>query len=384
MFLNTRNYDAAATEGTGGTPPSDTEAKEFETLSAKVETELTPEEKTKLEGLKGKYNYQAVGSDGKPLTTEQVNAIKEVQTKVDAILAKTEDQRTPEELKYLEDNTEEETPEKGIYELVDELKGEVVSVDYGDVKPDSPEGIVLRENAIADKVAQEIQANIQSKYPQAFRLMQHLAKGGKEEDFYKPENKDFLSVKLTKEDKEAQEQVLRTALSMKGNSPEIIDAVVTAVKDKATLFETANKELEALQNNQKVRGLQEQQLQQQQQLQEQQAVDTFIDTLETKVEKGFDGVIVPVADRQKFAKFFAERSNYENGEFIYRRRIDPAQIDKELKIAYFEFKGGDLKGLAERTAATQRAIKLKQQIKHQVVPKTGGGSAIKHVPMGSV
>ena len=386
------------TEGGGGTPPAGgaagatetpeqkeqkAEISEFQTLLGKEAP--TDAEKARLEVLKGKYDATPKGADGKPLTPEQVQQIKEIQTKVNTILAKEEKDRTPEENKFLEENTEEEKPDaKSIYEQVDELRGEKLEVEYGDIDPVSPQGILLREETIADRATAAAEAEIRAKFPRAYALMLHLSQGGKEEDFFKPQNQDFSKVTISESDKAGQENILRTALGLKGNSPAIIDAVITSIKDKGTLLETAKAELEALQQDQKKRETELANKTRETRAKEMQDMGKFASDLQGAVEKGFDGVVVPVKDRKEFIKFVGERIHYNDGEFRVVSKLDPKELAKALKVAYFEFKGGDIGGLAERTAKTLNARKLKQSINLEIVPKGTGSAAPRFTPLSQI
>lgn len=383
----TRYYDPTPQEGgAGGTPPvNETEVKEFEALEAKGD-QLSAEERVKLEAYKAKYDRVPVGSDGKQLTAEQVLAFKEIETKVNAIIAKPEAERTPDEVKYLLDNTEEETPTKSIYEQVDELRGEKLEVNYGEVKPESPEGILLREQTLEQRAALNVEKWIQHNHPRAYEFLAHLANGGKEEEFYKPENKDYLSVKLEKDNKVEQERILRAALELKGNSSEIIEAVVLAVKDGSKLFETATKELETLQQLQKQRQEAVVKATTAKQQKEQERLSFIVDELETKVSKGFAGIVIPTLEQPKFARYVADRINYDvsTDKYSMTKELDPKQLEKELQSAYFEFKGGDLKALVERKAETQNTRKIKGAVKYQAVVKTSAGGEKQRVPMSQL
>lgn len=370
------------TPGDNGKPDPSTETAELQALIGKGT--LSDTEKARLTELQSKYDATPIGADGKPLTPEQIASIKEVETKVNAILAKEESARTPEEVKFLLENTEEEGNNKSIYEQVDELRGELIEVEYGDVDPLSPEGILLREETIADKAAEAAQEEIRARFPRAYALMLHLSQGGKEEDFFKPQNQDFSKVTITTEDKAGQENILRTALALKGNSPTIIDVIITSLKDKGALEATAKTELEALQQSQKQRETQLAAKAREIKAKEVQDLGKLATDLQTSVEKGFDGVVVPVKDRKDFIKFIGERINYNNGEFHVVSKLDPKELNKVLKVAYFEFKGGDINSLADRTAKTLIARKLKNGINYSIVPKGTGGTPNRNVPLSQL
>lgn len=356
--------------------PSDSE-KETQELTELVgkEASLDDAGKTRLAELRGKYEVVLKHEDGTPLTAEEAKVYRETETKVNAILSKPEAQRTADEIKFLKENTEDENT-ASVYDQVDELTGIKYEIDYGDVDPLTPQGIALREDHIADKAIEAFDNQLKAKYPRAYQLMLHLDAGGREDDFFKPENSNFKAIVLKKDDVAGQEAALRLALTAKKLSPAIIDAAVTNVKDSGSLFETSKAELEAMQKVQEAVEQQRAAVEQQRRQREEADMRGFADLLDNSIQKGFDGVVIPATDRAKFAKFIGDRIDYQNGTFYTVKTIDPKELAKELKVAYFEFKGGDLKGLVERTATTQNTLKIKSKIKQEFIPKspTAGGT----------
>lgn len=375
MFIRHPYFEIGA-DGGGGTPPAPTEQQEFETLSAKDPATLTPEEKTKFEGLQAKYQVVEKDADGNILTPEKKQELVELQNKLEAIAAKDVKDRTKEEQELFEKYEDKPTfTVADLYKKVDELAEFEYEIEYGDVKPDSPEGILLRENVIRDVAVQEYVEQMRATMPRAYEFLTHIANGGKEEEFFAIQNKDFLNVVIDKNDKGAQESILRTALQIKGNSPEQIDAVVTYFKDNGKLLEQANKELEALQNNQKAVKAKEERDAAEAAKAERAAKQEMYTSIQNSIVSGFDTVVVPKDEQAAFTKFVAGRVYYDKGGFVVKKNLDAKELAKELKVAYFEFKGGDLKSLAERTAATKQAAKFKSLIVRDVVPKGNGATA---------
>lgn len=353
----------------GGTPPpAGDEAKEFETLLGKDAKTYTEAEKTRFEELKGKYNISYTGADGKPLTPEQIAALKETEAKVKAIIDKPEDQRTPEEVKFLADNTEPDGAQPTVYDKVNELR-EMEPIDYGDLDPTSPEGIAHREDIIEERAIDAFERDLASKYPDAYRYMMHLAGGGKKDDFFAPQNEDFRSIKIEANDKKGQEVIMRKALSLRGMSDELVDITVTALKDSGKLLETSQKELELLQAQQTQREQDNAKKVQEQRKKEENDINGFFDTVQGMVNKGFDNIEIPSADRDPFMKFLAAGIQYQNGVMFRVKRLDAKELAKELKVAYFDFKGGNLKDLVDRKAKSNQALRLKQSIKPTITPK---------------
>lgn len=385
-FYRSPDAPEGGTGAAGGNPPDAAalEQKEFDDLSAKDAATLTPEEKTKFTTLQAKYEKQYLDDKGNALTPDQIKVAKETEAKFNAILAKPEDQWTEDEKKFVNEN-QDPGETKPLYELVDEIRGTSYEIDYGDIDPASPDGIALREEEVASQGAREFEATLKEKYPRAYQFFMHQSNGGKEEDFFKPENTDFKSLTISKDDKASQEKALRLVLAAKGNAPAIIDALITATKDSGTIYELAKSELEALQAVQTEREKQAEERNRQVVAKQQSDYAQFGNTLDTLIEKGFEGSLIPVKERQAFRKFFTDQIDYQNGVFFSVNRLNLAELSKAVKVAYFNFKGGDLKGLAERTAKTQQAIKFKKQIVTKTVPKGNGNAGGKHyVPIGDL
>jgi hypothetical protein len=393
MFVNKPHFAPDPDNGNGGgTPPPTTppttppagadpaeaEVAELEGLLDKDETTLTDVEKTRFTELKGKYDIAPTGTDGKPLTPEQVAAAKEVKVKVSAILAKAEDQRTAEEVKYLTDNTEADpTDPTNVYQRVNELRefADDFEIDYKGYDPLSPEGIVEREVALEKFAIQGWENEIASKFPRGYQFLMHLSTGGKEEDFFKPENQDFKSIKLETTDKKGQETVLRNALRAKGITPAIIEVSITGLKDGGNLYEAAKAELEALQVIQTQQEEQRARQVQALKAKEDADINAFYDAAEASIKKGFDNVSIPVAEQASFMKFLGNQIDYHNGKLYKVKELNQKELAKELKVAYFEFKGGDLKGLVERKAKSEQALRIKGAIKHSIKPKSNAGGS---------
>lgn len=375
--------------GGGGNPPAtptaeQVQAQEQAELSSfleKGEAALTPEEKAKFEVLKGKYDIEEVDENGAPLSKEAKEAKAKLEKQLDEIRKKPEANRTLAEVKLLEDNTPKS---KNIYEEVDELTGTVVEVDYKDVNPLSPQGIQLREEAIRDQAIASYDQDLKERYPVAYQLFLHQQAGGKVEDFFKTQTEDFSTITLTKTDVATQENVLRKALSLKGNLPEQIDAIVTYAKDKGKLFEQSKLELEALQKRQAdleqertVKAEKNKQL-------ERQIVNTFFANLDKTLEKGLQGIVIPKAERKAFTDFVTGRISVENGKLIYATILDPNNLTEELAANYFKFKKADLSKLVTSKAKDLNVTNFQKKVQYKFTPKTSSGANKNYVPLGEL
>lgn len=347
-------------------------------LTDKDETELTPEEKTKLNQLKAKYEVQEIGEDGKVID----KAAEEAKVKKIAdIKAKAEGQRTVEEVKFLVDN-EEKKP--NIYEEVDLIAGTDLVVDYGTVDPLSVEGIVKRETAIRELTEKQVLAQIKQEYPIGYQFLLHQQAGGSIESFLAVDTEDYQNITLVKEDKATQEKIYRRALGLKGISSDQVDALVTIAKDKNKLYDESSKELVALQKNQAIEEKRkEAQVRQREQL-DNQASQNFYTQLNTYLEKGFNGMLIPVKERRAFGEFVAENTRVFNGQLMYTTNLDERNLEQELAASYFKYKKGDLSGVVQRKAASLIADQKRKAIKFKLVPRGSAPTKLESVPMSEI
>lgn len=377
-----------AAGGAGATDPKAAEAtataeqQELTSLLDKDETTLSAEEKTKLTTLKEKYNVEEVDDEGKPLTKEAKEAIQKVAKRLTEIKAKPEAQRTLEETKFLDDNTEKKV---SIYEQVDQLSQQPVQVDYKDVDPSSVDGIMLREEAIRDQAVSSYDNELKEKHPTAYQLMLHEQAGGKAEDFFKTQSDDFSSITITKTDVATQESVYRKALAIKGNTPDAIDILVTAAKDKGKLFDLSKSELEALQTKQEETEAKREATAKANKQKEVALTNSFFTNMEKALQGKIQGISIPKSEHKAFADFVSANVMIDNGRLLYARILDPNNLMEELAANYFRYKKGDLSKIVETKAKDLNTQKVKGKITYKITPKTGAESTTKHyVPLGEL
>jgi len=353
----------------------------MESLVAKDEATLTAEEKTQLEALKAKYVVEELKEDGTPLTAEEKAAKATVAKRIADITAKPEGQRTVEEVKFLQENTKKAV---SVYEEVDELSGVSIDVDYGTDAPTSPQGILKREEAIRAQAQTAQLGEIKESYPLAYQFLLHLQAGGNPENFLNTNTDDYQSIVLVKEDKATQENIYRKALAIKGNTEEQIDALVQIAKDKNKLYDQSKVELEKLQRQQVIEEKQREVVAKQKKQADEQASTTFYTTLNTMLEKGVNGVLIPKEDRKAFSTFLTENTFVRDGKLIYYKELDPKNLGEEVAANYFKFKKGDLSKVIQRKAASIVANEKREAIKIKLVPRTSQNTVPKLVPMSQI
>lgn len=388
MLILKPYFDSGAGDGGGADPQIDetqkAEIAEYETFLDKGEDKLTDEEKVKYTTYKEKYATEELDPiTNKPITPERKQELADIAVKVKSIQDKKEEARTKEENDFITKHTV--VTKQDIYKEAEEISGFKIETDYGTAKPNTPEWVAKRETALFENAQKQYDAELQQRHPVAYRLMKFMERGGKAEDFLKPENKDFSSIKLSKTDLNTAENVYRDALATKGIKPDHIEILVTNAKDKGKLYEEANSELEAIQVVQKRQADREEEEQQRAEEDQAKVVKTFVDSLSAGIEKGINGNTIPIPDRAKFYNFIADHVVPQaNGKFIIVREIDPKSLDKDLALEYWRYKGGNLTDLITKKAESLKANEIRDRVIRRIVPKGSSTSQTKFISLQDI
>lgn len=136
---------------------------------------------------------------------------------------------------------EEENEDDPFYKKVDALHGFEVPIEYGDIDPDTPEGFHMREVALMEIGGEQMLGEIKERYPDAFRYLQHVQKGGTLTDFIAPVTlPEVSSLKGNLESQQAFNK--RYLVEVKGLSEIDATAIVKGRIDSKTIddFTTQN------------------------------------------------------------------------------------------------------------------------------------------------
>jgi hypothetical protein len=120
---------------------------------------------------------------------------------------------------------EELEEDEAFWAEVDKLKGgEPLEVDFGDVDPLSPEGIVIRDKAVQDDAIGKFEAYLKTTYPKSYALLAHEVAGGKVEEFFDTVGKEaeLPTVAQLENDPVLQERIFTQHLKSLGNSDKMI------------------------------------------------------------------------------------------------------------------------------------------------------------------
>lgn len=252
--------------------------------------------------------------------------------------------------------------EDTFWDDVDKLRGgDPLVVDYGDVDPVSPEGALIRENAVADNAIAGFENFIETNYPEAYAFLDHLMSGGKKEDFFKiAETLVTLPTEAELENSvEVQKQIVSRNMAAKGNSEKTIDIVLKGLiaadeleeTSKAALKEETKREADTIDAVRKQSA--------DITAQKTEAIGRMNGYIDTVVATGdVGGLVIPEKDRVPFANAVKQSIRYDNGKFIAITELNDANVQQFFKEKFFSFKKGDLKELVAKQARTENTKRL--------------------------
>lgn len=173
--------------------------------------------------------------DKKEPTAEEIEAKK---LEEEEAAKKKEDKKDPPAKEGDEPEVDEA---EEFFKVVDELRGDTLDVDYGDVDPLSPEGIVLRDSVVADMAVENFEAYLQEKYPKAYGYLLHTINGKPEDEFFGKSN-DLETLPTPEEIQasvETQKSEVLANLMSKGNSEKHAGLILKQLIEDNELEEAA-------------------------------------------------------------------------------------------------------------------------------------------------
>lgn len=260
------------------------------------------------------------------------------------------------------------------WEEVEKESGIKVPVDFGDVDPESPKGAALRDQALMDIAAQQQLDFLKTTYPDAYQIMEHVANGGSVRDLVNPDEPDFSKIKLEKDDKDSQKDLLLDFYLSRGFDEKRAQRMVEADEDSAEgLFVTAEDALKqmtaAQQERQKVAIARQAAIKED--IEKQNVA--YRQTIKNIAEQGKlgDFTITDKKDKEGFFNFVVQNSvrDPKNGYQIVMP-INDKSIMNVLQQMYFAYKGGKLDSMIQREAKTLTTRKLVKTVKAAKI--TGG------------
>lgn len=267
------------------------------------------------------------------------------------------------------------------FEEVEKITGQGVEVDYGDVDPLTPQGIAIREKAVREAALDGFLEEIETKYPAAYKALQHAYNGGDVADLFKAvTSRDYSKVELNDSDSELAKEILKEYYQSKGiNSESRIKRLLETAEDSeegvVAEAKSALEELRAEQAEVTDRVLKEQQAKAEEQKKKDKLTVSAIDEV---LESGKLGnfKLTGKAEAQDFKRFaLSSLRKTADGKYEFATPLDAGNLEKLLQYQYFQFKKGDLSKLIQIKASTENAQKLKLKLNAEAARgKKGSGT----------
>jgi hypothetical protein len=277
--------------------------------------------------------------------------------------------KTTEDTEETEEGDEPNSQQ--FFEEVEKITGKAVEVDYGDVDPLTPQGVALREKALKETYINDMLAEIEENYPEAYRALQHAYAGGDISELFKSAgSRDYTTVQLKEGEDATAKEILREYYQKHGvKTQERINKLIELAEDSENgLYEEAKgalEELAAEQSEERTKIVETQRRAAEEDRKRDQLLLTAIDDVVSTRKLGNFRISDPVEARE-FQKFV--RSNIRklgDGKYELSTTVNQSELEKQLQFQYFQFKKGDLSQMIQQKAATLNANKLKLKINEE-------------------
>jgi len=292
----------------------------------------------------------------------------------------------PKEDPKKDEPLEEVDEAEAFFAEVDSLRGDSLEVEYGEVDPLSPQGIVLRDEIVKETAIAEFEGYLESKYPKAYGYLLHTMSGQPEDEYFGKVNLEVLPTEAELEGSvEIQKATVMKDLLTKGVSEKAADRIIKGAIEDDELEEMSKDALTEISKNQaaeidRVKNLNDQAVQVRTD-----AIKQMSDYVKEVVTTGKIGnITIPEKDRAAFTKTFNDRVRYDNGKFSLVTEITNDNVQALFGKEYYDFKKGDLAGLVSIEAKTENARRLKRSLPKQSVPKGGAEDKSRLVPMSEM
>ncbi len=327
---------------------------------------------------------------------------KELPKKVKKDAPKVEDQQEEdsededEDSKKSEDDSEDEDSEEGavdpsqFYEQVEKITGQEVEVDYGEIDPLTPQGVAIREQALKQSVLDGFLEEIETKFPVAYKALQHAYNGGDVSDLFKvATSRDYSKVEIGEKDTALATEILKEFYRSKGvkNENRILRMIESDEDSDIGLVGEAKNALEELKADQESKTNELLENQQREAAERQKRDKLMVTAIDEVLESGkLAGFKIPSRqEATEFKKFLVQNiRRLPEGKYEFSTPIETGNLEKILQYQYFQFKKGDLDKLITMKASTKTAENLRLKLKtEQEKNKTGSESPVK-LKMGSM
>lgn len=301
--------------------------------------------------------------------------------------AKKEDKEEETEEEKKEDSKDKEEDEEGeegdgkeFWSDVEKLTGEKVEVDFGDVRPDTPAGAVLYAKAYREKGVEDFEANLEKNFPREYKALQLASEGIDPSTLYKDmSTTDYSKVTLDEKNVADNKKYYIESLKLRGNSDDDINDLVKLAEEKGKLVEKGKTGLKELQDHQTELNKSKDEETGREVAKRTQLIDSMVEVVSGIVNKGQIGnFTIPEKDRAALTKKVLKDVRLEkDGKFYSIKELTQKDLDLRLQAEYFEMKKGDLTGLIERKAKTEKVKTLKRRVEESESKSKGGSGGKK-------
>jgi hypothetical protein len=234
---------------------------------------------------------------------------------------------------------------------VDKVRGQTLQVEYGDILPNSVEGLAIRERAVEQLAFDRYEDDLKRRDPRGAAYLLHRMAGGSDEEFFARKTSVLPDFELFKEDVNLQRQVYKNDLLQKGLGDIQADALIElAVKNNAlaTEAERSYKQQQAA-DQQELARLTQVAVNEANQYQAQvQAIDNL---LSTTIKSPSLKVVIPDTDQQPFTAYLRNFLQADQeGNFFIAQQVQPETVNQIAEALYIQFKKGDLSAIVTRKA----------------------------------
>lgn len=307
--------------------------------------------------------------------------------------AKEKEVKEPKEV--IEDDPAPEDEDEGptgdeaevFFTEVNELRGDALEVDYGDIDPLSPAGIVLRDSAVEDLAIEKFEKYLETAYPKAYGFLHHAMAGLPEDEYFA---KSYDLDALPTEDQllaslDIQQEIVAQNLIAKGNSEKHAVLIIKQLMEDGELEEASLEALADREQSQK-QALENIKAETERVNREKNdAINEMGEFIDDFIATGKVGnVVIPEPDRRAFATEFKKSVRYEGGKFLLVTELNDNNVSAAFAKEYYSFKKGDLGKLVRAEAKTQNAVRLKRTVLAKETPKGGASSTSKFMTLGEM
>lgn len=300
--------------------------------------------------------------------------------------AKVEKPPVVEEQEEEEQEEEEEGDENAnpleFYDQVQKITGQEVEVDYGGVDPLTPQGVALREKAVRESALENFLEEIETKFPSAYRALQHAYNGGDIADLFRAATgRDYSKIEIGDKDEALATDVLKEYYRSKGVKNEakiqrLIDADADSDNGLVAEAKLALAELKAEQETKTAEVLEAQKTKAAEQAKRDKVLVTAIEeVIDSGKVSNFK--LANRQEGQEFKKFLLQNiRKLPDGKYEFATPLDSANLEKMIQYQYFQYKKGDLDKLIAIKANSKSAENLRLKLQgEQAATKKGSAGA---------